>query len=104
MKLQYRIIGKRRRHRVRKIARAAWIDSRRNADQAKRMAELQILDQSCGIMTNLLIEIATKLAFELIQHWLKQSVASPNELYQSGEPGFDGCNPPPPPAEGDFVE
>ena len=90
MKLQYRILGKRRRKRVRDIACTAWTDTQCDTNAAEHLARMRIQDQMYGIITSLLISIAIKLAVELIHYWVAESIPEPGLTFKSGEPGFDG--------------
>ena len=89
MKIQYRVLGKPRRQRIRQIARSAWIDTDADPSEAERMAQWRIQDQMYGVISSLMISIAIKLAIALIRHWLSQSVGVPPEDFQYGEPGCD---------------
>lgn len=86
MNFRYRLLGQKRRQRVRTIARRAYLLSS-DPNKAQYEATQQVRQEFGGILTMILVGIAVRLAVELIKHWVSQRLSEPEPGFQSGEPG-----------------
>ena len=78
------------REHCRSVARRNWINFHGDESLAKAAAEEQIRSQPGSIITSLLIGLAVRLIFALIEHWAKNREIAPSVSYQRGEPGYLG--------------
>lgn len=88
MDAKYRLLGRRRRARIRHLARECYL-ANQGSEQAKVDAEDAIRREFGSILVSILIGLAIKLAVELIAYWIKQRLSDPGVGFQSGEPGGD---------------
>lgn len=85
--MRFLILGRRRRQKIREIARAAWIECGRSS-HAMKVAEKDIRRQMAGsFWASLLIGLAVQLAIKLIRYWWENHVDAPAPTFQPGEPG-----------------
>lgn len=84
----YRILGRRRRQRVRELARQAYLHS--PPSEAVHNAEVAVRREMQGFISLVLVGIAVRLAIELIMYWLNLRMSEPGLTFQPGEPGAEG--------------
>lgn len=88
------LLSKSRRHNVRAIAREAYLISGYPAGDlqlAKQLAKEKIKREYAGsFWTSILIAIAVRLAWALIQRWWENRSRAPALTYQPNEPGYTG--------------
>ena len=87
--MKFMLLRKSKRQAVREIARRNYEDCINvglDIDEAKANAEKEI--RTKGIVSTILISIAIKLAFMLIEHWFFSGVTQVASEYDPNEPGF----------------
>ena len=87
--MKFMLLRKSKRQAVREIARRHYEDCISvglDIDEAKLNAEKEIRTE--GIVSTILISIAIRLAFMLIEHWFFSGVTQVTGDYDPSEPGF----------------
>ena len=87
--MKFMLLRKSKRQAVREIARRNYeecIDVGLDIDEAKDNAAREI--RTKGIVSTILLSIAIKLAFMLIEHWFFSGATQVSEGYDPSEPGF----------------
>lgn len=81
-------LDKKQRRRVRDLAREAWVEADGNPQRAKRLARTKIREQLevGSAWTMILVSIAIRLAFMLIEWWFSNRIAEPGKEPIEGEP------------------
>jgi hypothetical protein len=82
-------LSKKQRRIVREIARDAWVEANGNPQRAKRMAKERIKQKYGSAWAILLVSIAVRIAFMLIEWWFNNRISDPGVDPYEGEPDRD---------------
>lgn len=84
----YRILTRKQRESIRSDARSAWLQSSCDKDEAIAIVTRTLNDKMKGIIGTILLQLAIKLAIELIMRWLEDRNKQPSSFYVADEPGY----------------
>lgn len=82
----YRILGRKRRNRVREIAREEYLS--KDPESALASTRERVRAEYGSLIGTILVALAVKLATALIMSWIEDNLLEPPGSYQSTEPGF----------------
>lgn len=84
---KYRMLGRKRRTRVRELAREAYLASD-TQEQAIELARRKVKKEFKSIIVEILIGVLIQLAIDLIVKWIMDNLTEVPTDYQPDEPGY----------------